>query len=75
MNKSIFTVLLLFPFQFLFAQRDAQTRFPKGYTPEEVGKRAAYRFVHVKHMLHVGKWISYPETFYWNGAPGKIAGK
>ncbi|HEX7755717.1 MAG TPA: glycoside hydrolase family 88 protein [Niabella sp.] len=68
MKKRIFTVLLLLPFQFLFAQRDVLSRFPKGYTPGEVGARVAYRFVHAKHMLHAGKWISYPETFYWNGA-------
>ncbi len=44
------------------------TDFPEGYTPDEVGRRIAYRFPTEKHALHGGKWISYPETFYWNGA-------
>ena len=70
MNKKIFTLLLLLSlsFQFLFAQKDLLTGFPKAYTPEEVGKLIAYRFVYSKHALHAGKWIGYPETFYWNGA-------
>lgn len=68
MNKRIFTLLLLLPFQLLFAQKNSLTKFPKGYTPEEIGKRIAYRFIDAKHALHAGKWISYPETFYWNGA-------
>lgn len=42
--------------------------FPEGYHPREVGHRIAYRFVDAKHALHAGKWISYPETFYWGGA-------
>lgn len=63
-----FILLLLFPFQSLLAQQNMLTDFPKGYTPKEVGKRLAYRFVDRKHMLHAGKWISYPETFNWNGA-------
>lgn len=67
MNKKISFILFLFPFQLIFAQTTA-FEFPKGYTPEEVGKRLAYRFVDGKHMLHAGKWISYPETFNWNGA-------
>lgn len=65
--KRYLVSLLLFPFQFLFAQNNL-TDFPKGYTPKEVGKRLAYRFVDRKHMLHAGKWISYPETFNWKGA-------
>lgn len=66
--KRYLTLLLLFPFQLLFAQSNLLTDFPKGYTPKEVGQRLAYRFVDRKHMLHAGKWISYPETFNWNGA-------
>jgi unsaturated rhamnogalacturonyl hydrolase len=68
MSKKLFTLLLLLPFQFLFAQNNLLKNFPKGYSPKEVGKRLAYRFVDKKHMLHDGKWISYPETFNWNGA-------
>lgn len=68
MRKILFILLVFFPFQFLFAQKKMLTDFPKGYTPEEVGKLIAYRFVDSKHALHAGKWISYPETFYWRGA-------
>ncbi|MFC6099178.1 glycoside hydrolase family 88/105 protein [Olivibacter domesticus] len=69
MNKKLFLLLLtVCAFQFSFAQKNLLTDFPKGYTPEEVGKRLAYRFLEGKHMLHGGKWISYPETFNWNGA-------
>lgn len=52
----------------LLAQQKLLTNFPDGYTPEQVGKRLGYRFVEGKHMLHAGKWISYPETFNWAGA-------
>lgn len=68
MRKNALILLLFFPFQFLFAQTNMLSDFPKGYSPEEVGKLIAYRFVDAKHMLHAGKWISYPETFYWRGA-------
>lgn len=68
MYKKIFVLLLLFSSQLLFAQTNMLKNFPVGYTPEEVGKRLAYRFVDAKHALHAGKWISYPETFYWNGS-------
>ena len=68
MLKKIFILLSFFPFQLLLAQSSQLTDFPEGYTPEEVGKRLAYRFVDGKHALHAGKWISYPETFNWNGA-------
>lgn len=68
MCKKVFTFLLLLPFQFLFAQKNSLTKFPKGFTPEEVGKLIAYRFLDAKHGLHAGKWIGYAETFYWNGS-------
>lgn len=55
-------------FQLVVAQKKILNNFPKGATPEEVGQLIAYRFVKAKHALHAGKWISYPETFYWNGA-------
>lgn len=69
MYKRLFVFFLFFSFQLgTFAQKNVLSDFPKGYTPEEVGKRLAYRFVDGKHMLHAGKWISYPETFNWRGA-------
>lgn len=68
MYKNIIVLLFFFSSQLLFSQTSLLKDFPKGYTPEEVGKQLAYRFVDAKHALHAGKWISYPETFYWNGA-------
>ena len=69
MYKKVLMLLLFFiPFQLLFAQKSMLKDFPEGSTPEEIGKRLAYRFLTEKHALHVGKWIGYPETFYWNGA-------
>lgn len=68
MRKKVFLLLCLIPFQLMFAQTSMLKNFPKGSTPEEVGKRLAYRFVNEKHALHAGKWIGYPETFYWNGS-------
>ncbi|MCD8042872.1 MAG: glycoside hydrolase family 88 protein [Tannerellaceae bacterium] len=68
MVKKIVVLLFLLPFHLLIAQTNLLADFPAGATPEEVGKRLAYRFVDGKHMLHAGKWISYPETFNWNGA-------
>lgn len=68
MRKNIFILLTILPFQFLLAQTNRLSDFPEGYTPNEVGKKIACRFVDAKHALHAGKWISYPETFYWRGA-------
>jgi len=68
MYKKLFALLLFFPFHVLYAQKSMLSDFPQGYTPKEVGKRLAYRFVDGKHMLHAGKWIGYPETFNWTGA-------
>ncbi|MCW0484554.1 glycoside hydrolase family 88/105 protein [Gaoshiqia sediminis] len=68
MRKISLVIFALFPIHFLFAQTNLLNDFPKGYTPEEVGELIAYRFVDAKHALHGGKWISYPETFYWRGA-------
>lgn len=59
MCKKLLLLLLLLPFQLLSAQTKLLTDFPEGYTPEEVGKRLAYRFVGEKHALHAGKWIGY----------------
>lgn len=57
MCKKLLLLLLLLPFQLLCAQTKLLTDFPEGYTPEEVGKRLAYRFIGEKHALHAGKWI------------------
>lgn len=67
MIKKIFLFLLFLPVQFLSAQADLGN-FPAGADPKEIGHRIAHRFIAGKHMLHAGKWISYPETFYWTGA-------
>ena len=66
--KKIFLILLIFPFQLLYGQNRDLSDFPEACNPEKVGKLIAYRFVDAKHALHAGKWISYPETFYWGGA-------
>ena len=68
MYKKVLILLFFIPFQLLFAQTSMLKDFPEGSTPEEIGKRLAYRFLTEKHALHVGKWIGYPETFYWNGS-------
>lgn len=69
MAKKLITILMmLLSLQCVTAQKSALKNFPQGYTPQEVGRRMAYRFVTEKHSLHIGKWISYPETFYWNGS-------
>lgn len=68
MHKRLLAVLLLFPCAQLFAQKNLLTDFPQGSRPEEIGQKLSQRFLQGKHMLHVGKWISYPETFNWNGA-------
>ncbi|WP_207534595.1 glycoside hydrolase family 88/105 protein [Desertivirga arenae] len=67
-KRRILALMLLLTVQLSFAQKKLLKNFPKGYTPEEVGNRLAYRFLDGKHMLHAGKWISYPETFNWTGA-------
>ncbi|MET0571219.1 MAG: glycosyl hydrolase [Chryseobacterium sp.] len=68
MYVRLLVILLCISYQSVFAQGKLLKNFPKGYSPEEVGKLIAYRFVDAKHALHAGKWISYPETFYWMGA-------
>ena len=69
MYKKVFALLfLLSSFQLLIAQTSLLKNFPEGYTPDEIGRRIAYRFVTEKHALHAGKWIGYPETFSWNGS-------
>ena len=69
MCKRLLMILcIVLPSQLLFAQVNVLSGFPKGTTPEEVGKRLAYHFVDMKHALYVGKWIGYYETFTWSGA-------
>ncbi|WP_300598420.1 glycoside hydrolase family 88 protein [Niabella sp.] len=62
---SLFTVL---SFQFLFAQKQLLAGFPKGTTPNEVGRRLAYHFVDGRHELYAGQYIHYAEVCSWNGA-------
>ncbi|WP_223857589.1 glycoside hydrolase family 88/105 protein [Sphingobacterium micropteri] len=65
LKKTILFLLTICTFQFSFAQHKELTDFPEGYAPEEVGKLIAYRFVYMGNALHAGKWIGYPQTFYW----------
>lgn len=56
MYKKVFALLfLLSSFQLLIAQTSLLKNFPEGYTPDEIGRRIAYRFVTEKHALHAGK--------------------
>lgn len=66
MYKRIFFLLCFLPFQLLVA-RNMLTHFPQGYTPAEVGERLAYRFTE-RYKMNERKWISYSDTFTWNGA-------
>lgn len=66
MIKNVFLFLLILPIKFLIAQSELAS-FPAGADPKEIGHKIARRFITGKHMLHAGKWISYPETFYWTG--------
>ncbi len=68
MYKKLLLLLLFLPINFVCGQTKLLQDFPDGYSPKEIGRRLAYRFLDEKHALHAGKWIGYPETFYWNGA-------
>lgn len=68
MTKKLLALFLFLPFQFLFAQKSELTSFPKGFTPQEVGKRLAYHFVDDRHDLYAGKYIHYAEVCTWTGA-------
>lgn len=68
MCKRLLLLLALFPFQFLCSQSNSLTNFPKGYRPEEVGKRLAYHFVDDRHDLYAGRYIHYAEVCTWSGA-------
>jgi len=67
MNSKIYFFLLIFLPMQLFAQESIFFDFPKGFTPEEVGKRLAYHFVDDRHQLY-DKYIHYAEVCTWNGA-------
>ncbi|HEY8956921.1 glycoside hydrolase family 88/105 protein [Chitinophaga sp.] len=68
MSKLFLSLLAIISFQFLFAQQNLLTQFPKGATPTDVGKRLAYHFVDGRHELYAGKYIHYAEVCAWNGA-------
>ncbi len=68
MCKKLFLLLAFFPFQLLCSQGNPLTNFPKGSTPEEVGKRLAYHFVDDRHDLYAGRYIHYAEVCTWSGA-------
>lgn len=67
-RKILLLLLFLIPFRLLSAQDCTVIGvLPKGYTPEEVGQKLAYRFVD-KGNIQDRKGISYFYTFNWNGA-------
>lgn len=68
MNKKLFTLFFLLPFHLLYAQKSELTNFPKGFTPQEIGKRLAYHFVDERHELYAGRYIHYAEVCTWTGA-------
>jgi rhamnogalacturonyl hydrolase YesR len=68
MSKLFLSLLAIISFQFLSAQQNLLTKFPKGSAPNEVGKRLAYHFVDGKHELYAGQYIHYAEVCTWNGA-------
>lgn len=67
-KKLFLSLLTIFSFQFLFAQQNLLSNFPKGFSPKEVGNRLAYHFVDDRHELYAGRWIHYAEVCTWNGA-------
>lgn len=68
MHKKLFFLLCFLPFYLLSAQTNELKKFPKGFTPKEVGKRLAYNFVNARHELYAGRYIHYAEVCTWNGA-------
>src|SRR3546814_17898819 len=67
LKKPILFLLTVCAFQFSFAQQNLLTNFPKGSTPQEIGKRLAYHFIGGKHDLY-DRYIHYAEVCAWNGA-------
>lgn len=68
MREKVIFLLCFLPLYLLSAQTNEFKKFPKGSTPEEVGKRLAYNFVNARHELYAGRYISYAEVCAWNGA-------
>lgn len=68
MYKKIGLLSIIFSTQFLVAQNKLLTDFPKGFTPEEVGKRLAYHFVDDRHDLYAARYIHYAEVCTWTGS-------
>lgn len=68
MTKKLLFLFLIIPFQVIFAQENTLSGFPKGYKPEEVGKRLAYHMVDDKHALYAERYIHYAEVCTWTGA-------
>lgn len=62
MSKKFLILLFLIPFQLMFAQKSLLKDFPEGYTPKEIGKRIAYRFLteNTRFMLVNGLAIRKP---------------
>lgn len=68
MRKRLVFLLCFIPFFLLSAQTNELKKFPKGYTPKEVGKRLSYNFINARHDLYFGRYIHYAEVCTWNGA-------
>lgn len=67
-KRLVLLLLAVFSAPLLFSQQKELVGFPKGFTPEEVGKRLAYHFVDDRHELYAGRYIHYAEVCTWNGA-------
>ena len=68
MSKKFLILLFLIPFQLMFAQKSLLKDFPERIYPKRDRQTNSISLFNRKHALHVGKWIGYPETFYWSGA-------
>ncbi|NDV57142.1 glycoside hydrolase family 105 protein [Bacteroides sp. 519] len=68
MTRKLVALLFLLPFMQLFAQTSEFTKFPQGYTPNEIGTRLSYHFIGQRHELYAGRYIHYAEVCTWTGA-------
>lgn len=57
MSKKFLILLFLIPFQLMFAQKSLLKDFPEGYTPKEIGKRIAYRFLTEKQSFFCNRLV------------------